>query len=103
MDIYISLIVIILGCLLLYYVCEYVFVLKKDKKQIDEAHKFKIDVYTNKYIKDYVDRMPKQYKDNSRILEGSGKTHFAEAVAEGSTLVKNETISVLASMGDRFS
>lgn len=103
MNIFIALLFINLGCVLLYHVCKYIFVSKKDEKQIDITHNFKIDVYTNKYINDYVDRMPKQYKDNSRVLEGSGKTHFTEAVAEGSILVKNEPISVLASIGDRFS
>lgn len=103
MDILISFLSIIIGCFLLYLVCKYVLSFKKGKEKPVVAHNFKIDFSTNIYANDYVERMPQQYKDNSRVLNGSGKMHFTETVVAGSDLVRKETISVLASIGERFS
>ena len=64
---------------------------------------FSIEVATCPIISQYVDKMSDQYKDNSRILNGSGKTHFTEAVVEGSDTVRSESLSILSAIGERFS
>lgn len=64
---------------------------------------FSIEVASCPIINQYVDKMSDQFKDNSRVLNGSGKTHFTEAVAEGSDTVRSESLSILSAIGDRFS
>lgn len=103
MNIYFSLLVIVLICLFFYVGCKSFSTFKKNKKRPFPFLKFEIDVNSNEYINDYVARMPQQYKDNSRVLKGTGKMHFVKTVSDGSNIVKEQTISVLSSVGDRFS
>ena len=101
LSIYILLFAIVAVCLLFYW--SYRSISIKRKKQTDPLPVFKVDVSNNNVVDDYVKRMPQQYKDNSRLLEGSGKMHFVKTVSEGSNIVREQTFSVLSSIGDRFS
>ena len=75
--------------------------------QINRATKkisFNINVSDNPIHKDYLEKMEKQTKDNSRLLDGTGKMHFIEKLEEGSCIAKEKNINILVAIGDdRFS
>lgn len=54
-------------------------------------------------VVEYLDKMQQQRKDNSRVIDGSGKMHFTTAIVEGSQYVREKNISVLSCIGERFS
>ena len=65
---------------------------------------FNINVSDNPIHKDYLEKMEKQTKDNSRLLDGTGKMHFIEKLEEGSCIAKEKNINILVAIGDdRFS
>ena len=101
MKIYIMLFVLLTGGFLYYAINT--LIQKNRGKQRAVAPLFEIDIDSDPNVNAYIARMPLQYKDNSRVLRGSGKMHFAEAVVEGSEFVRSENISVLNSIGEKFS
>lgn len=103
MNIFISIFIITTLCWLLYYLCKYIFNFSKKEKLECTIPDFKINISLNKFANDYIERMPQQYKANSRILPGGGKMHFVETMSQGSIIAKEKSISVLNTIGDRFS
>lgn len=101
MKVYIVLFVLLTGGFLFYSIN--ILIQRMRRKQYIVPSVFKVDIDSDPNVNAYIDRMPQQYKDNSRVLEGSGKMHFAEAVAEGSDFVRSSNISVLNSIGEKFS
>ncbi len=77
--------------------------IKKKGEKVEPVKVFAVDLGADQVVNDYVERMPNQYKDNARLLQGVGKMHFSDAMSEGSQLIDNEQISVLNSIGERFS
>lgn len=101
MKVYVVLFVLLTGGFLFYAINT--LIQKKRRKQYIVPPLFEINIDSDPNVNAYIDRMPQQYKDNSRVLKGSGKMHFAEAVAEGSDFVRSNNISVLNSIGEKFS
>lgn len=101
MKVYILLFVLLTGGFLSYAINA--MIRKSHRKQHIVAPLFEVDIDSDPNVNAYIARMPQQYKDNSRVLKGSGKMHFAEAIVEGSEFVRSEKISVLNSIGEKFS
>lgn len=103
MDIRIWMLIILIGCSVLYAVPKRK-IIKRSKNNTNGVRtKFEISKSSYDELNKYIQKMPNQYKDNSRILAGSGKMHFSEAVVSGSTLIKRENVKVFTAVGDRFS
>lgn len=103
MNIFILILIITIGCWLLYCLCKCFFSFSKKDNKVCAIPDFKINISSNKFVDDYVEKTPQQYKTNSRILSGRGKMHFIETMSEGSKIAKEKSISVLNTIGDRFS
>lgn len=99
MEAFILITSIILICFILYIVNSRI--CKNNLR--NTSQNFKVEIFSDNIVTDYVERMPLQYKDNERLLDGTGKMHFSKVVENGSDLVKLENISVLKSVGERFS